>query len=169
MCTVLFDKFDQVGRCFEETSRIFHDMIGLEVRDGKSVGGVGGFSLRNVFQSDGRLYVGEAAGIQDFLWGFGIRDAIASGYIAARSIIEGRSYEAMAKKYFSRKLRASLVNRYLWEKFIARGYFHIMDRVKDVEYGLDFLSRMHKFNLLQQILYPFARSAMRKKYSHLQI
>ena len=169
MCTVLFDKFDQVGRCFEETSRVFHDMIGLEVRDGKSVGGVGGFSLRNVFQSDGRLYVGEAAGIQDFLWGFGIRDAIASGYIAARSIIEGRSYEAMAKKYFSRKLRASLVNRYLWDKFIARGYFYILDRVKDVEYGLNFLSHMHKFNLLQQVLYPFALSAMRKKYSHLRI
>lgn len=169
MCTVLFDRFDQASQCFEETTRIFKDLVGLEVRDAKTVGGIGGFSLRNVFQSNGRLYVGEAAGIQDFLWGFGIRDAIASGFLAAQSILEGRSYEEMARAYFSRKLRASLVNRYLWERFMARGYFYIMDRVKNVEYGLNFLSRMHKFNLLQRLLYPFALTAMRRKYSHLRI
>jgi flavin-dependent dehydrogenase len=169
MCTVLFDDFDRAGQCFEETTRIFKDLLGFEVRNGKSVGGIGGFSLRNVFQSNGRLYVGEAAGIQDFLWGFGIRDAIASGYLAAQSILEGRSYEEMARAYFSRKLRASLVNRYLWEKFIVRGYFYIMDRVKDVEYGLNFLSRMQTFNLLQRILYPFALTAMRRRHAHLRI
>lgn len=169
MCTVLFDRFDQVNKCLEETARIFKDLVGLEVRDAKGVGGIGGFSLKNVFQSNRRLYVGEAAGIQDFLWGFGIRDAIASGFLAARSILEGRSYEEMARTYFGRKLRASLVNRYLWEKFIARGYFHIMDRVKDPEYGLGFLSRMHRFNFLQRLLYPFALTAMRRRYSHLRI
>lgn len=169
MCTVLFDRFDEAASCFEETRRIFHDMIGLQVKDDKSVGGIGGFSLRNIFQSNGRLYVGEAAGIQDFLWGFGIRDAMASGFLAAQSILEGRDYEAMARKHFGRKLRASLVNRYLWEKFIARGYFYMMDRVKNVEYGLDLLFRMHKFNLFQQVLYPFALRAMRGKYSHLRI
>jgi hypothetical protein len=67
MCTVLFDDFDRVGRCFEETTRIFKDLLGLEIRNRKSVGGIGGFSLRNVFQSNGRLYVGEAAGMQHFL------------------------------------------------------------------------------------------------------
>ncbi len=169
MCTVLFDRFDEAANCFEETRRIFRDMIGLQVKDEKSVGGIGGFSLKNIFQQNGRLYVGEAAGIQDFLWGFGIRDAIASGFIAARSILEGREYEAMARSYFGKKLRASLVNRYLWEKFIARGYFHMMDRVKDVEYGLDLLFRMHSFNLFQKILYPFALSAMRRKYRHLRM
>jgi flavin-dependent dehydrogenase len=169
MCTVLFDRFEDVNQCFEKATKIFKDLVGIEVRNAKSVGGIGGFSLRNVFQSNGRLYVGDAAGIQDFLWGFGIRDAIASGFLAARSILEGRSYEEMAREYFGRKLRASLVNRYLWEKFIARGPFYLMDRVKNAEYGLSFLSRMHKFNFLQRALYPFALTAMRKKYSHLRI
>jgi len=169
MCTVLFDRFEDVNQCFEETRRIFGDMVTLDIHEAKSVGGIGGFSLKNIFQSNGRLYVGEAAGIQDFLWGFGIRDAIASGFLAARSILEGRSYEEMARAYFSRKLRASLVNRYLWEKFIGRGYFFIMDRVKNVEYGLNFLSRMHRFNLLQRVLYPFALTTMRRKYTHLRI
>jgi flavin-dependent dehydrogenase len=169
MCTVLFDRFEDVHQCFEETTRIFEDLVGLEIRNAKSVGGIGGFALKNVFQTNGRLYVGEAAGIQDFLWGFGLRDAIASGFLAAQSILEGRNYEETARAYFSRKLRASLVNRYLWEKFIARGYFHIMNRVKNAEYGLNFLSRMHRFNLLQRALYPFALTAMRKKYAHLRI
>jgi len=169
MCTVLFDRFELVGKCFEATKEAFRDMVGLDVQEGKPVGGIGGFSLKNVFQSRGRLYVGEAAGIQDFLWGFGIRDAITSGYLAARCIIEGRNYEAVARRYFHKKLRASLVNRYLWEKYIARGYFYLMDRVKDVEYGLSLLRRMHSFTLFQQMLYPFARSALRKKYAHLRI
>jgi flavin-dependent dehydrogenase len=169
MCTVLFDRFEDVNQCFEEARRIFGDLVTLDIHDAKSVGGIGGFSLKNIFQSNGRLYVGEAAGIQDFLWGFGIRDAIASGFLAGRSILEGRSYEEMARAYFSRKLRASLVNRYLWEKFIGRGYFFIMDRVKNVEYGLNFLSRMHRFNLLQRVLYPIALTAMRRKYTHLRI
>ncbi len=169
MCTVLFDRFESVGECFDHTREVFRNLIGLDVRDGKQVGGIGGFSLKNVFQSNGRLYVGEAAGIQDFLWGFGIRDAITSGYLAAKCIIEGRNYEAEADKYFRRKLRASLVNRYLWEKFIGRGYLNLMDRVKDVEYGLSLLRRMHSFTLFQQVLYPFARSTLRKKYAHLRI
>jgi flavin-dependent dehydrogenase len=169
MCTVLFDRFEDVHQCFEETTRIFKNLVGLDIRDAKSVGGIGGFALKNVFQSDGRLFVGEAAGIQDFLWGFGLRDAIASGFLAAQSILEGRSYEEMARTYFSRKLRASLVNRYLWEKFITRRYFYFMDRVKNAEHGLDLLSRMHGFNLLQRALYPFALTAMRKKYAHLRI
>jgi flavin-dependent dehydrogenase len=169
MCTVLFDRFDEVGRCFETTKRMFEEMLEIEIQESKNVGGIGGFSLRNIFQVEDRLYVGEAAGIQDFLWGFGIRDAITSGFLAARSIIEGRSYEKMAREHFSRKLRASLVNRYLWDKLIARAYFSILDRVKDVEYGLSLLSRMHRFNFFQRALYPFALSAMRKKYSHLRI
>jgi flavin-dependent dehydrogenase len=169
MCTVLFDRFDDVHQCFEETTRIFKDLVGLDIRDAKSVGGIGGFALKNVFQSNGRLYVGEAAGIQDLLWGFGLRDAMASGFLAAQSILEGRSYEEMARVYFSHKLRASLVNRFLWEKFITRRYFYFMDRVKNGEHGLNLLSRMHKFNLLQRVLYPFALIAMRKKYAHLRI
>ncbi|MGA9365608.1 MAG: NAD(P)-binding protein [Bacteroidota bacterium] len=169
MCTVLFDRFEDVHRCFEETTRIFKNLVGLDIQNAKSVGGIGGFALKNVFQSNGRLYVGEAAGIQDFLWGFGLRDAMASGFLAAQSLLEGRSYEEMAKVYFSRKLRASLVNRYLWEKFITRRYFYFMGRVKNAEHGVDLLSRMHRFNLLQRVVYPFALSAMRKKYAHLRI
>ena len=136
MCTVLFDRFEDVHRCFEETTRIFKNLVGLDIQNAKSVGGIGGFALKNVFQSNGRLYVGEAAGIQDFLWGFGLRDAMASGFLAAQSLLEGRSYEEMAKVYFSRKLRASLVNRYLWEKFITRRYFYFMGRVKNAEHGV---------------------------------
>jgi len=42
----------------------------------------------------GRLYVGEAAGLQDPAWGFGLRYALESGALAARCLLEGTDYEA---------------------------------------------------------------------------
>ena len=41
----------------------------------------------------GRLYVGEAAGLQDPAWGFGLRYALESGALAARCLFEGTDYE----------------------------------------------------------------------------
>jgi flavin-dependent dehydrogenase len=169
LCTVLFNEFTAIHRCFEEAKRIFSSIVPLNIQNPKMVGGSGGFSLKNLYKVENRLYVGEAAGVQDFLWGFGIRDAIASGYLAARSIIDGKDYPQLAQKYFGRKLKASLVNRFLWEKFIRRGYSFVMERVKNVEYGLGFLHRIHSFSLVQRVLYPFALASMRRRYKHLRL
>jgi flavin-dependent dehydrogenase len=38
------------------------------------------------------LRVGEATGFQDYLWGFGIRYALHSGYLAAQAIAQGSDY-----------------------------------------------------------------------------
>ena len=39
-----------------------------------------------------RIIAGEAAGFQDVVWGFGMRMAVRSGYLAARSVIEHEDY-----------------------------------------------------------------------------
>src|SRR5207249_4560673 len=44
------------------------------------------FQLKSRATSDGARYVGEAAGFQDYLFGLGIRYALTSGVLAARSI-----------------------------------------------------------------------------------
>jgi len=43
----------------------------------------------------GRLYVGEAAGLQDPAWGFGLRYALESGALAARCLLEGSHRRAV--------------------------------------------------------------------------
>ena len=39
----------------------------------KRVGGKGDFTINQKYTIDGRHYVGEAGGLQDFMWGFGMR------------------------------------------------------------------------------------------------
>ena len=54
-----------------------------------SSGGAGQFRLTRSACSGGVLLAGEAAGFQDALWGFGIRYALLSGCLAARSLLSG--------------------------------------------------------------------------------
>ncbi len=63
-----------------------------------------------------RIFAGEAAGFQDYLFGFGIRFAVQSGVLAAQSVAEGTSYDRLWKSALDPKRRASLCNRFLYEK-----------------------------------------------------
>ena len=72
LCTVLFDRFHELNRCFTETVKLFSRITGLHMHKRRRVGGIGSFALHPRYKQDGRLYVGEAAGLQDILWGFGI-------------------------------------------------------------------------------------------------
>ena len=72
---------------FWEDKRVFCEKLDIDIQSTKDVGGIGCFSLTNVFKKATTLYVGESAGLQDFLWGFGMRFAITSGYLGAQSII----------------------------------------------------------------------------------
>ena len=144
-------------------------MVDLDVQNSKNVGGVLCFSNRNTFQKEKRVYVGEAAGLQDLLWGFGIRSAITSGFLAAKSIIDNEDYEKAARKYFGKKLKASLVNRFLWEIFSIHNYSLIVNRIYNAKDPLKFLHSFHNFNFLQKLTYPLALKYMRKRYRRLML
>ena len=164
MCTVLFDKFSQINSCFQETRKIFSRLCDLDIQQPQTVIGIGSFTIHNRFQNGKRLYVGEAAGIQDLLWGFGIRSAVTSGFLAAQSLIHNESYQTVARKYFTKKLKASLVNRYLWEKFGKDNYEQIIDRIDKAPDSLEFLNRFYNYNFFQKLAYPFAFNFLKKRY-----
>jgi flavin-dependent dehydrogenase len=69
-----------------------------------------------------QLFVGEAAGFQDCLAGFGMNYAFKSGYYAAQSIIEKRNYDELWKNDLLKPMEVSSRNRYLYEKLSNRGY-----------------------------------------------
>lgn len=73
------------------------------------------FHLKQRATLDGSRYVGEAAGFQDYLFGLGIRYALTSGYLAARSILESRDFDDLWHAEFGAKQETSLVNRFLYE------------------------------------------------------
>lgn len=167
MCTVVIDELNKINECFEKTKEFFSKKFSIDIQSPKNVNGVGSFSLRNVFKEGNTLHVGEAAGLQDFLWGFGMKYAIKSGYFSAQSIIKKEDYERTAKKYFRNKLKASIVNRYLWEKFASRKNYSIL--VNNAGFIGKNLYSIYNYNLLHRIMYPISLSYLKEKYPKLRL
>ncbi|MBE3135827.1 MAG: NAD(P)-binding protein [Thermoplasmata archaeon] len=67
-------------------------------------GGIGCFTLLDEPYTNKRYYVGEAAGLQDAIAGFGVRYAILSGYVAACSILTGENYNQCIANTFKTQL-----------------------------------------------------------------
>jgi flavin-dependent dehydrogenase len=79
------------------------------------------FHLKRTATKNGARFVGEAAGFQDYLFGLGIRYALTTGWLAARSILENRDFNDLWQAQFRRKQETSLVNRFLYEAGGNRG------------------------------------------------
>ena len=144
-----------------KTEKFFEKKFDLNIQSSKDVGGIGSFSLRNVVQKE-VIYVGEAAGLQDFLFGFGMRSAITSGYLAAHCIIKNENYGEIIKKHFMNKRKAGVVNRYLWEEMLSKKDYSFMIRIS--EFAKNSLFLMYNYNLLQRMIYPFALRHLQKRY-----
>ena len=61
------------------------------------------------------------AGLQDFVWGFGIRNALESAALAARCWLAGVSYPERARDELCVPNRAAPINRLLWDTTAAVG------------------------------------------------
>jgi flavin-dependent dehydrogenase len=102
-------------------------------------------------------YVGEAAGFQDYLFGLGIRYALTSGWLAARSILENRDYDELWQRELGAKQQTSLVNRFLYE---AGGNAGLSMFVKQASRAKDFnryLSGWHASTWWKRMLSPVVR------------
>jgi len=74
------------------------------------------FYIPETYEADGARYAGEAAGLQDFLFGLGMRMAMESGLLAARSILRGGDYSLLVRERFGTSLRRGLVHRWFYER-----------------------------------------------------
>jgi len=74
-----------------------------------------------------QYYIGEAAGFQDYLAGFGMLYAFKSGYLAAKSIIEDCDYDRLWQKVLLKPMQISAVNRKLYEMLSNPGYEKLID------------------------------------------
>lgn len=163
ICSVVIDKLEKTNDCFEETKRMFKQMVDLKMENPKEVGGSGSFSIPNNFKENKSLLVGESAGVQDFFAGFGMRSAIISGNLAAQSIIYSRDYEELANKYFQDKQKASLVIRFLWERMGFNNYSSILNKAKIKGNSFNFLYSYTNFNKAEKLIYPLAYMYMKLK------
>ncbi len=100
----------------------FQSRLEFEMCERKFFAASIGFDLPRTAQRNGRLYVGEAGGFQDFVAGFGMRMGMGTGVLAAQSILEQRNYDELWRARYWRLMQAAAVDRYLLETFGNRGY-----------------------------------------------
>jgi flavin-dependent dehydrogenase len=141
----------------EKTLKSVKDMYDIDMYDIKKFGTYGSFSSPNVYTKNDNLIVGEAAGLQDFLFGFGLRYAMLSGYLSAKCIDENLDYKQIAESYFSNTIKASLVNRFLYEQLGNDKYDFMINRMSNVKDLVHFLETKYNFDFKRKILYPIAK------------
>lgn len=164
LATCLFEDFHRANYYRDETLKAFQDLLGIKVANPKKFGGYGNFSIPTTAHLNGRIYVGESVGFQDFLWGFGLRCAMQSGYLAAQSIITGTSYDALWKNHLLPQLKTSIVNRYIYRWLGKKGYVFLADKMEQSGNSWNFLHKSLRPSWFKRIIYPWAASRFQKLF-----
>lgn len=153
VASCIFGDYRNLPMYLDKTLSFFKKNVSFDMKDEKKFAGFGSFHLLN----SERRYVGEAGGFQDFLWGFGMRYAMITGNLAAKSIIENCDYRDLWEKELSGMSKASIMNR-LWFSMLndhLRDYFiKSSHRRKNL---LKFVTKMYRKNVFSRLLYPIAR------------
>jgi flavin-dependent dehydrogenase len=156
-CAIVAD-FKQIDSYFDhslaEAQKLHRFDVPGDARTGYSYMN---FHLKRAATSNGTRFVGEAAGFQDYLFGLGIRYALTSGALAARSILENRDYDELWKGALETKQQTSLVNRFLYE---SGGNFGLSMFVRQASRAKDFhryLGGWHRSTWWKSLLSPVIR------------
>ena len=166
LCNVLFSKFHLVRKQLEYSKRIILQHFPIKMTQVEEVGGVGSFAMSDHFKY-AQMHVGEAAGIQDFLFGFGIRSAMRSGMLAAECLAEDRDFRMEAKSIFLPFQKAGLVNRFLFERFgnFYSGYGIMANWVRKHKNPNQIMHKAYQFTAIHRILFPLVKYLIRNRYS----
>ncbi len=143
----------------EATVEAFRKLYRFEMRNPRFFSGYGNLFARGRFRDGQKLYVGEAAGLQDGLWGFGMRFALRSGYLAAQSLLSGQDYDELVRRELLPHHRAGLVNRFFWNLLSDRMLAFFLRRAAR---WTDLRGRLRELagpRPWKDRLYPFIRGA----------
>ena len=152
----MFTGFKQEKECVERTVEAFRRRVGLRMFNARPHGGVGNFRIPRSALAGRHPVIGEQAGFQDTLWGFGMRIAIQSGVLAARSLLGRGDYNRLWRRELEPGLRTAVVNRAMYGLLGNTGYSLLLRRQSRND-AREFLTRQYRPTRLKQFLYPWAR------------
>lgn len=163
VASCMFEDFHEEKVFVERTVEFFRRNVGFEMKASRRFGGLGNFYWVDTARHGTLLLAGEAAGFQDALWGFGLRYAMVSGSLAARAAVAGapETYDDLWERRFGRLLRASAVNRFVYELMGSIGYGKLLrdlDRTSDVRACL---RRRYALKAWKRVLAPLAHRKFR--------
>jgi len=157
LAIVLSEDFQNQEKYLEKAVEVFTEKLGLTMIKERKFGGIGDFFYPKTAIIDSKLYVGEAAGFQDYLAGFGMYYALRSGFLVAKSIVEKLDYDKLWKKEFNDFLKSGISNRFLFEFMGNKGYKIAMRLIE--RHRMDTLSLIRKgytFDWRRKIVFPIA-------------
>lgn len=155
----MFTDFKQEHLYVQRTVATFERLTGLVMVNPVAHGGVGNFHIPSTAVTGVHPVVGEEAGFQDFLWGFGMRHAILSGVLAARSLLGGEDYEVLWRRELEPAMWSSMVNRALFSLLGNRGYRWILQRNQAQRWDAHRVLRgLYQPWPMKRLLLPWARS-----------
>ena len=156
VASCMFTDFKREAECLTRTVAMFRDRVGLEMRDPRPFGGFANFRLPRTAVQGGHPVLGEQGGFQDALAGFGLRYALRSGILAARSLIEGVDYTRLWRAELLPLLRTSVSNRFLFNTFRDRGWrWMLKHRLSKGNVRAE-LRRLYQPSLPTRLLFPLA-------------
>jgi len=164
VASCLFDDYARAREYRELVREFFERRAGLRMRDARAFAGTGNVRARPIARVGNTLYAGEAAGLQDALWGFGMRFALVSGHMAARAVLERAhgEYDRTLRARFAGILRASVVNRYFYERLGDSGYARLLRKIGRAADARDWLRRFYAPRLWKTLWFPVASGAVEK-------
>jgi len=165
VATCLFKDFKHEADYLERTVEAFRARVGLDMRHPRPFGGYANFRLPRTGVQGGHLVVGEQAGFQDALAGFGMRYALRSGILAAQSLIAGNAYAEEWHRSLLPALRASVSNRWIFNMVGDRGWgWMLQHRFSNRDVRAE-LRRLYAPSLMRRLAFPMA---LRRFRAHLR-
>ncbi|HEY2797768.1 MAG TPA: NAD(P)/FAD-dependent oxidoreductase [Thermoanaerobaculia bacterium] len=162
VASCLFEDYGNAREYRERTRRFFERKAGLKMQNARAFGGTGNVRARPLVRAGDTLYAGEAAGLQDALWGFGMRYALVSGHMAGQALLAERpaQYDRSFRQRFTGFLRTSVVNRYFYERMGDRGYARLLHAIGRTHDAREWLRRFYAPRLWKTLWFPVARVAV---------
>ena len=162
VASCMFRDFHNQGRYLEDTLAFFRSRVSFNLRNIRRYGGYGNLSGPRASHRDRRWVAGEAGGFQDALWGFGIRIALASGYLAGAAIVNGSTQpdDRLLEQRLMATYRTSVVNRFFYEKLGDLGYRGLSYRLASARSPRGWLRKHYGASLWKSWLFPVVRHAV---------
>ncbi len=166
LATCMFDDFHHDCHYLERTVDFFREKTGIQMKDPRRFGGSGNVFFAGLARKGNVLYVGESAGFQDALWGFGMRYALLSGHLAAKAWLSGHPeiYDYLWRNRLGGLLRASMVNRYFFGKLGNWGYAAFLKGIWRADDPRQWLRRRYSMSWKKSACYPLVRLAYRSRF-----
>lgn len=159
----MFSGFSHQHDYVRRSVAAFETLVGLEMKNPCPHGGVASFRLMETACAGSHPVVGEQAGFQDALWGFGMRHAILSGVLAAQSLLSGEDYTCLWKNAFGQQLKAATVNRAIFELLGNRGYRWFLRWIANSRDLHGLLRHQYCGSGFKRLLFPWAQTRLQLK------